>query len=264
MSNDNIATLADNINKGIDNRLKDLHTATPGIIESFDPVAQTVSVQPAIKRIFKTLEGTSEVLSSTNLPILINVPIIYPRGGGYSLTFPIVKGDECLILFNERSIDNWHKFGTIKEPNDRRFHSLSDAVVLVGLSSLPNKIPTYDNSNVVIKKDDDSSYIKVKSNSDIEMYSNANLDITTVGDVNVDCANVDVNASTTAVVTCPESTFNGNVTVNGNITCTGTTSSPNITASTSLIVNGQEMDDHRHSQADDSGGNTEQDTGGPI
>ena len=87
---------------------KDLHTSMPGIIESFDPVTQTASIQPTIKRVFITREGITETLTLSNLPLLINVPVQFPRGGGSSLTFPVTKGDECLI----------------------RFHSLSDATAI--------------------------------------------------------------------------------------------------------------------------------------
>ena len=123
-----LATLAQNIKLGIDNRLKELHTALPGIIQSFDPELQTVSVQPAIKRIFKSISEDSQELIAMELPILINVPILYPRGGGFSLTFPISVGDECLLLFSERSIDRWHIFGGTNEPGAKRFHSLSDGI----------------------------------------------------------------------------------------------------------------------------------------
>ena len=44
-----LATLAANIKQGVENRLKDLHTSMPGIVESFDPLTQLASVQPAIK-----------------------------------------------------------------------------------------------------------------------------------------------------------------------------------------------------------------------
>lgn len=150
----NLATLASVIKKAIAERLKEIHTTMPGIVETFDPVAQTASVQPAIKRIFKTNDGEKEILTPAALPILINVPVIFPRGGGFSLTFPVAKGDECRLDFCERSIDNWHQFGGIKNPGAKRFHSLSDATATVGLSSLPNKIPNYDDANVQLKKDD--------------------------------------------------------------------------------------------------------------
>lgn len=163
----NLNTLASVVKTGIENRLKDLHTAMPGIVESFDAELQTATIQPAVKRVFKLDNGTKEVLTPSNLPILINVPVQFPRGGGFSLTFPVAKGDECLLVFCERSFDNWHKFGTIREPGARRFHSLSDATAFVGLSSIPNKVPDYDPINMELKKDDGSVVLSIKANGGI-------------------------------------------------------------------------------------------------
>jgi hypothetical protein len=50
----------------------------------------------------------------------------------------------------------------------------------------------------------------------------------------------------------------------GNINTTGIISGGSAVLATSLTVSGQEMKDHRHSQANDSNGNTESDTGVPI
>jgi len=214
-----------------------------------------------VKRVFKNVDGLIEVLEEINLPLLINVPIIYPRGGGFSLTFPIKKGDECLIVFNERSIDNWHAFGTIKKPNDRRFHSLSDAVVHVGLSSLVNKVPNYDSENVVLKKDDDSATITIKNNSDI--------DVVTTSNVNVSCTDINVNATGEATVTCPESEFIGNVTVTGellvtkDITCAMTVRSVHARIFSMLMLGNINIENHVHSQSSDDGGDSQQNTGGP-
>ena len=274
----NLATLAANIKQGVEARLKELHTAMPGIIQSFDAATQLASVQPTIRRIFVTRDGDSEILIPSDLPILINVPVIYPRGGGFSFTFPVKQGDECLLVFCERSIDNWHETGKVKKPGARRFHSLSDATAFVGLSSVPNKIPTYDDTNLVLKKDDESVYIKIKENSDLDLHCDNNLNATVggdaslqvTGDIDADCTNITVDATSTAVVTCPESTFNGNVTINGNLTtngniaATGTSSAPTVAATTSLTVAGKEMSGHTHSQGNDSAGNTEQNTGGPV
>lgn len=169
--NPSLSTLASNIKQGVETRLKDLHTSIPGIVESFDAEKQLASVQPAIKRIFITRDGDTEILTPSDLPILINVPVIFPRGGGFSLTFPVKKGDECLLTFCERSIDNWHNTGKIQVPGARRFHSLSDATAFVGISSLTNKIPDYSTIGVQIKKDDGSVSITIKDDGDIEMIS---------------------------------------------------------------------------------------------
>jgi len=263
-----IATLAANIKQGIANRLKDLHTSMPGIIESFDPVTQTASIQPTIKRVFITREGITETLTPSNLPLLINVPIQFPRGGGFSLTFPVTKGDECLIMFAERAIDTWHKFGGIREPKAKRFHSLSDATAIVGLSSLPNKIPSYSGTATQVKKDDGSAVISLNNDSSI--------DITSDSDVTVDCVNLVATASGTAeitatsscTITAPTITLAGNVIIGGTLAQGAggaATMSGGMDITGPVTNNGVDISStHTHPQANDSDGDTQQNTGSPV
>jgi len=183
---ENLSTLASNIKNGIEARMKELHTSMPGIIESVDFSNQTLTVQPAIRRIFVTRDGDKEILVPTDLPILINVPFIYPRGGGYSITLPVAKGDECLLNFSERSIDNWHNTGKVSKPLGKRFHSLSDATAIVGLSSIPNKIENYSNSELQLRKDDGSAVISIKPDSSIKMQnSNGFVELQANGQFNI-------------------------------------------------------------------------------
>lgn len=53
----------------------------PGIIQSFDAAAQTVTVQPALRE--KMLADGDE--SWIDIPLLVDVPIVVPRAGGYAL-----------------------------------------------------------------------------------------------------------------------------------------------------------------------------------
>jgi len=218
----NLSTLASNIKEGVDARLKELHTSLPGIIETFDSETQTASVQPAIKRIFKTHDGEKEILIPEDLPLLINVPVKFPRGGGYSVTLPVKKGDECLLTFCERSIDNWYKFGGINLPGSRRFHSLSDAVVEVGLSSSGNLIPNFDTDNLQIKKDDGSVEITLLSDGTMKLKGTT---ITLDGDV---------------VVT-------GDASISGDTTITKDLTAKNVTGNTEVTVGIIGLSTHIHS-----------------
>lgn len=115
----------------IKSALMDVHTSMPGIIISFDPVTRTASVQPAIQRVFLNDKGEE---SPQNLPPCEDVPVHFPSGGGYVLTFPVKAGDHCLLVFSERCIDNWFVSGGTAPPDDFRQHDLSDAFALVGFS----------------------------------------------------------------------------------------------------------------------------------
>ncbi|HDK0301007.1 TPA: translation initiation factor IF-2, partial [Escherichia coli] len=92
-----------------------MRVSIPGIIQSFDPEAVTAVIQPAIKGVEHDASG-AEV--SVNLPLLVDVPVIFPRGGGCTLTFPVKEGDECLVIFADRCIDFWWQSGGIQEPVD--------------------------------------------------------------------------------------------------------------------------------------------------
>lgn len=124
----------------IDSAMLNLHTALPAIIISFDADERTVTAQPTIQRVFSEGEGFS---GAHNLPPCVDVPVVFPMGGGYELTFPINAGDECLLIFAERCIDGWFTTGQPTPPQDYRKHDLSDAFAIVGVRSLANKDPVW-------------------------------------------------------------------------------------------------------------------------
>ena len=236
-NNTSLSTLASNIKQGIDARLKDLHTSIPGIIESFDAEKQLATIQPALKRIFITQDGEKEILTPSDLPILINVPIIFPRGGGFSLTLPVKKGDECLLVFCERSIDNWHKTGGVQVPGAKRFHSLSDATAFVGLSSLANKIPNYDDTNTQLKSDD------------------GKVEITLLTD-----GTISIKAETKVTVDAPDAEFTGNVKILGNLEVIGES-----TLSSTVTSNGKDISDtHTHDGSPTAPSGPKTPTGAPL
>lgn len=55
-----------------------------------------------------------------DLPILPDVPVVFPGGGGFALTFPVAAGDECLVVFASRCIDAWWQSGGVGEPMEPR------------------------------------------------------------------------------------------------------------------------------------------------
>lgn len=164
----------------IEGRLKDLHTCLPGIIVSFDSATQTASVQPAVKRIF-TERG------AVNLPVCVDVPVAFPGGGDFWLTFPVKGGDECILLFSERAIDYWHANGGTQLPAEYRLHDLSDGIAQVGLNSQAKKLTALQMDGAELRTRDRSTYIRLTNGKifikgDIEHVGNTkqtgNLDRT--------------------------------------------------------------------------------------
>lgn len=132
-----------------------IRVALPGIIQSFDPGDNdrppTCVVQPAIRYVERDNDGNK---STKDYPLLVDVPVVFPRGGGCTLTFPVEAGDECLVIFADRCIDFWWQSGGIQEPVDERMHDLSDAFCIVGPQSQAKKIGGISTSAVELRSDD--------------------------------------------------------------------------------------------------------------
>jgi len=148
----------------IEGRLKDLHTCLPGIIVSFDPVTQTASVQPAVQRVF-TDRG------AVNLPVCVDVPVAFPGGGDFWLTFPVKHGDECILLFSERAIDYWHVNGGTQLPAEYRLHDLSDGLAQVGLNSQPKRLSDLQMDGAELRTRDRGTYLRL-TNGTIYLHGN--------------------------------------------------------------------------------------------
>jgi hypothetical protein len=114
----------------IEYSLSDLHTALPGRIETYDPATQKANVKPLIKRLVATQSGEELI---EELPIIPQVPVVFPRTTAFHITFPVEAGDHVLLVFNERSIDNFVAGdGEDTDPDEFRMHDLTDAVALLG------------------------------------------------------------------------------------------------------------------------------------
>ena len=137
-----------------------VHTCLPGRIESYSN--QKANVKPLIQK--KYLNG--EIVS---LPVISNVPIVFPRSESVGITFPIKKGDGCIILFSERSMERWLSSGDDVEPGDSRKFDLSDAIAIPGLYSF-NKLPLSSNNDDV-EIHHSGQKITIKKNGDIEIGS---------------------------------------------------------------------------------------------
>lgn len=119
--------------------LNSVHTALPGIVKSFDPSTNKATIQPALNKKYVT--------GPMPMPILENVPVMFPRGGDFSMTFPLKEGDYVLLIFIERSIDLWVSVGGQVTPDDPRKFDLSDAIAIPGIMPFNGSFPENDNES---------------------------------------------------------------------------------------------------------------------
>lgn len=145
-------TLADVIRTPVKNSLAEVHILLPGKIESYNAATQKADVLPMIQRFQEDENG--DAIEET-LPVIPNVPVAFPRGGGFKLTFPMAVGDLVTLNFCESSIDNYQA-GDARQPVSpelfQRF-DLTDAIATPGWYPDGQKLTDADADDLVIGKD---------------------------------------------------------------------------------------------------------------
>lgn len=225
-----------------------MRVSIPGIIQSFDPDTVTCVVQPVVKGYIPISDGEA---NPSNLPLLLDVPVIFPRGGGVTLTFPVKVGDECLVVFADRCIDFWHQSGGVQEAANGRMHHLADATAQVGLQSQAQKISGISTSAAQLRTDDGAAFIELDPSSHA-------VTVTTPGKLTA-------SAQGGTEINSPEIVLNGNVTINGNLSQgmgdgggNATMHGP-VTVTNDVTAGGISLQTHKHGGVETGGGQT----GGP-
>lgn len=197
-----------------------LWTALPGQVVSFDAVAVTAVVQPAIAGTVSLPDGSHQIV---NLPVITDVPVVFPGGGGCRLTFPIAAGDECLLVFASRAIDAWQQSGGVQKASDARKHDLSDAFAIVGPMSQAHKISGISTTKTQLRSNDGSTFVELDPAGQI----------------------VNVTAPGGMTITAPTLHITGNVNVD-----------QTVTATTDVVGGGKSLKSHVHSGVQSGGSNS--------
>src|SRR5690625_3501467 len=95
-----------------------INTTLPGVIVSWNGVAAVV--RPAVDMQL----ANGDVLSP---PQIVSVPVCWPvaDGGRGQVTVPLKPGDDVVLHFSQRSIENWLS-GSSQAPDDPRQFDLTD------------------------------------------------------------------------------------------------------------------------------------------
>lgn len=107
-----------------------------GQIVKVDAANKAVDVQIGYtKTYFPIDERGNPQPKQAPYPPLIDMPFIRITGGVASLRMPIAVGDPCIVLFNDRDLNNWLSqkgVGPVGPVASRRLHAIADGIVLVG------------------------------------------------------------------------------------------------------------------------------------
>lgn len=190
-----------------------LNCVKVAIVETFDAETLTVSCRVANKRVIGLKEDGNQILQ--DYPIIM-ARVHFLGWGSVGATFPITQGMEGLLLFNDRELETWFLTGQGGNLAYDRNHSLSDAIFICGLHSLPHMIQILLDCFHLYYGDSD---IQIKEQS-IEHTSSTHV-------------------------------FNGNVSINGDLVVDGS-----ITATGDIVAGGISLLNHVHSGVETGSGNT--------
>lgn len=129
----------------------------PGKIVSFDPAAQTATVQPLYKPKFN---GTP-----VDMPELLEVPVRFQRAGGGAITFPVGAGDKVTLRPQMRSSENYLTDDDGSASDGRSFNLSDMEAFLDGGETLGEAMPNFDSANMHLRTNPDGSF-GIKGSSD--------------------------------------------------------------------------------------------------
>ncbi len=171
----------------VEEYLKQVHTAIPAQVISFDAAKRTISCQP-------TLKVTTKDNILHNLPVCSDVPVIFPGGGEFEITYDILPDSYVLLIFSERSIAQWLDSGGIIDPESYDRFSLSDAIALPGLLPDPSAAETKEiqSSQIQMRNKDGSTTITVTSDSVKLDNSSGTVELKSSGQVDINSGNLTI------------------------------------------------------------------------
>lgn len=146
-SRENTSTLASNERESMFGEI-------PGKVVSFNKDNQTATIQP----LYKPVHNGEPV----DMPELLEVPVRFPRQGGFVMTTPVKPGDKVNLRPQLRSTEEYHTGSDHMSVSDSRSTSLSDMeAYLDGGESVSEPISNFNNENFEIRSEDGSHKIEL-------------------------------------------------------------------------------------------------------
>ena len=107
--------LVDLIARGIASALADVFTVQAGTVVAWTREKQVADVQLVCSRPVPRSDGSA---ATERPPVLPDVPVLFPQGGGSSLRFELAEGDGLRVVCLQFSIRDWLRNGNASLPSD--------------------------------------------------------------------------------------------------------------------------------------------------
>lgn len=249
------------LNAAFDYHISKIFTTIIGTIINASNENGKINVRPSIK--FINVAG-----DLLELPSIVNVPLQLPASQRGGFTFPVASGDNVILLFSQRAIDNWkHGSSTDANASDFRKFSIKDCVAIPcvnpftqNMNNQKKHIWSHNEMDVLVFHNSRTQReteirlladggIIINTNQDIEVNCrNSTVNVEKHVEVNTNTAQVNVednvevntdtaviNVETKAEITCPLSIWEGDIEMKGRLDVDG-----------EVLSNGIQLDAHTH------------------
>lgn len=141
-------TLAEKIGRALESRVADIYTNMVGKVVTYYPESQTADIQPVIRR--RIAKENGEPVQE-DLPMIPNVPILFPRSGLVGIVFDLQAGDHVALLVLTAAITAWRQSGDTADAADVRLHHPGNCLALPGLGPSSGPMTFYESGNLVLE-----------------------------------------------------------------------------------------------------------------
>jgi hypothetical protein len=155
-------------------------------------------------------------------------PYFRLQGGANAVILDPQVGDLGIALFADRDISSVTANKGQANPGSARRFDMADGLYLGGvLNAAPTQYVQFSDAGITLHS---PTLVKLEA-----------------PDVQISCATLEIAATTSAAITTPTFTVNGNQVNNGNVTSTGTVLAPTVNATTQLLAQTKDVGpNHEH------------------
>lgn len=155
--------------------LNAMQTAHPGRIVRYYPDRQTVDVAVCVMREVPGEDWEPDEFEE--IPEVVNVPVVFPRAGGFVITFPLKAGDYVALFCGTTNTLVWRDKGGINQKPGLS----GDEFGLNGCFVMPGYFPdnrehtlkNVDTENFTIRRVDGGPGLVIKPSGEIEIKSSS-------------------------------------------------------------------------------------------